>query len=1000
MSHVYNIDLAFTDNSSSSDDSVQIRRSLEAIEVLLSSLTIKLPDTLSNTADIINRCSQTLQTGPAPDTDRVGDDCGVPSAEQVEDLLKFCLKEGEIVRSRSMEDFMWESVGGADSAQNESSTLSAVDFILQPFESQTVYIPRCKQFFIDFKIDKGCTLVWRFSVGCGCDVDFCALFRESLFCKFKRRTSDDSASGNSASTSPVEVKPADGTSVKIMDDVSARLFDGLMERGLKSAEELVRTPEFKTVQLVTPPKKVKGPPLSGSFTADRSGVYRMVWDNSFSAFTGKHIEYCAQCVGEGTMQAALKAADDLQEAQSRPRSTLYRRLLECAGVSVSVDGPWKEPTANVSPTPTGEYLDSMGSLDHHRVVSESAGLEEDEGDVVLGQGKHLVTEEKEDGQVARPQHNPGWTSYGGALGAVYGIGPYAGGALLSLGHTTGLAGYNAIGGIVGGVVQTPITISKQVASVVGGFYPHQQPPSGDSEGDISMTAMDPPLHPSAPRIGEETSESANRGKGAPASGSWLYPSSLGAYLPLRWSTQATPPSNEAQISSRCEVCGSGGLKDVLGLAQRVDALEDDVGVVEAQRDQARAELQIVRTHLEAAEREQQGLLNAREEAEALTTRITSDLTRLQEACDKLRNSSEQAARQHATEVEELEGRCRELEAEKRGLALKVEAMKKEAGVWSAARGAVQEELARVSASYERDAAVLAEAVKEKEEWVTERRDLCGRIADLEAENSRLLEQLQDRVEDSDGTASDKEGELAAALADRDECRVALSDYAHRLDELQSQLVLLRAQRRIDEREFRRVQRECAQAVQSAKAEASESRMMQVHYQEKLTRVKAERKVLLQELRALRDLGLYEGPLTVDSKASAAPQHPTEKDSARTSPMTVEKETVKDDGDLKNEQEETEGDSEGDEYLRGYCGAVLQELRERRAMVSQMMKADPGSRALQQLALQLDTQTQNLMARSELPNSSTPVVSRPGGTSPAVPSHDEWLESSFREWNEV
>ena len=85
----------------------------------------------------------------------------------------------------------------------------------------------------------------------------------------------------------------------------------------------------------------------------------------------------------------------------------------------------------------------MGSLDHHRVVSESAGmvtvlvkdiranvqlnvgLEEDEGDVVLGQGKHLVTEEKEDGQLARPQHNPGWTSYGGALGAVYGIGPYA-----------------------------------------------------------------------------------------------------------------------------------------------------------------------------------------------------------------------------------------------------------------------------------------------------------------------------------------------------------------------------------------------------------------------------------------------------------------------------------------------------------------------------------------------------------------------------------------------
>lgn len=72
-------------------------------------------------------------------------------------------------------------------------------------------------------------------------------------------------------------------------------------------------------------------------------------------------------------------------------------------------------------------------------------------------------------------------------------------------------------------------------------------------------------------------------------------------------------------------------------------------------------------------------------------------------------------------------------------------------------------------------------------------------------------------------------QLAVRTDELEECRAALNDYIRRLDEVQGELVLQRAQKRIDDRELRRVQRDCGNLCLAARGEVAESRMMQRHY---------------------------------------------------------------------------------------------------------------------------------------------------------------------------
>lgn len=72
-------------------------------------------------------------------------------------------------------------------------------------------------------------------------------------------------------------------------------------------------------------------------------------------------------------------------------------------------------------------------------------------------------------------------------------------------------------------------------------------------------------------------------------------------------------------------------------------------------------------------------------------------------------------------------------------------------------------------------------------------------------------------------------ELSVAQAAVAESSAALTDFTRRLEEVQGELILQRAQKRIDDRELRRMQRECSNVCLAARGEVAESRMMQRHY---------------------------------------------------------------------------------------------------------------------------------------------------------------------------
>lgn len=173
--------------------------------------------------------------------------------------------------------------------------------------------------------------------------------------------------------------------------------------------------------------------------------------------------------------------------------------------------------------------------------------------------------------------------------------------------------------------------------------------------------------------------------------------------------------------------------------------------------------------------------------------------------------------------------------------------------------------------------------------------------------------------------------------------------------------------------------------------------------EKLKKVKGEKKVLIAELRALREIGLYQGPLTRDghefSNAGAkeiSDEHP---------------QIEAGDSQLKNSTMEREKYDEVETEMLPYQ-IMLLELEERKRVIQSMLKADPGafrycvlltiveSRSLQQLSLQLETQSQSILERIQTFTGSSSTPMNFAGSGAPLPSHEEWLQKSFQEWNSV
>jgi hypothetical protein len=126
--YLYNIVIDMKDG-----DPFVIKRTREALEVFACDVdSFTFPDDIKNTQAILTKPS--LLTN---ETVKV-------AALDVQNFMNYCLQDEGIIRSVALANFLWEEAidGGSVERAVSMNPVSAIDFILQPFENQSIYIPR------------------------------------------------------------------------------------------------------------------------------------------------------------------------------------------------------------------------------------------------------------------------------------------------------------------------------------------------------------------------------------------------------------------------------------------------------------------------------------------------------------------------------------------------------------------------------------------------------------------------------------------------------------------------------------------------------------------------------------------------------------------------------------------------------------------------------------------------------------------------------------------
>lgn len=474
-----------------------------------------------------------------------------------------------------------------------------------------------------------------------------------------------------------------------------------------------------------------------------------------------------------------------------------------------------------------------------------------------------------------------------------------------------------------------------------------------------MVNYSPPEHPQqAPAI--DLSNNAQ----------WIS-SILTPYLLAAWSNQAKETEHSSQNSSTDPIVieeSRPKLTDLLFLAKRVDALEDEVSIKCAERDQARAQLEILRLH--------QG--TERDELIRKQLELENELSNLRQIHVPNEPNEQEKKVQEAFVWQERAEKMLEQLSQEEGepnmnlrsptdpIDSPIERLEIEKQIW----------------------------LIKKFQWDEERSRLSQRIAQLEIEKEeRNIISFEER--ETLDEIDQKTSKLLVLTKERDDLANSLGDYMRRLDEIQSELLLHRAQRRIDERELKMFQRESEEKVFLARSELVESRLMIHQLREKLIKLKKEKKVLLGELRALREMGLYHGPLTRDGKEFG--EDASRRENIAGSAEELSSNVVRDSQPL-----DVSSETEEIEFEKISTQAVLLELEERKRIVRSMLASDADSRSLQQLSLQLETQSQTILQKAHSITHLSHSIPRPESSlvSSPLPSHDEWLETSFRDWNSV
>lgn len=367
---------------------------------------------------------------------------------------------------------------------------------------------------------------------------------------------------------------------------------------------------------------------------------------------------------------------------------------------------------------------------------------------------------------------------------------------------------------------------------------------------------------------------------------------------------------QSNPSDACQVCGSGSVRDMLHLARRIDDLQDQLGLEEALR------------HQEAAAARASLLMEMKEYDEALEAARNENCvlnTKLIE-CEKEGAKSQQLLQKQAEDVSNY----KRLNI---ALAEKLESLQKEAGVWSVARGKVEEELFNMSDIREKENAQLQSVLDECSSLKLERGELLQRIAELESVSE---------------TASD--------AVDNEEKLQQWNVLTKHLNELEAEVALLKAQKSTHEKKMARLQKDYQEMVTSSRSELSEAKMLVFQYQEKMTRLKHEKKILVAELRSQRAKGLYKGSSREKDDFPKSGNRNTNTDVQQCSSLPYA----------------TGEESRQFSYdIADFCKEQLEDLKRRKAAVNESLLLDSENQSLQELSKQIENEIETIQCHADI-----------------------------------
>lgn len=200
-------------------------------------------------------------------------------ADQLAGFLRRLLELPDVCASGPFLGLLNDHDGAGGAESSGLAPESAFDFCLQPCPVSSTYVARRAQHHEEVDVPAGSTVLWRFSVGDGLDIQFSAVF--------------------------AQVSEEGGGHDHDHEAGGKVLMEGRFPAAGAGAEEAA---------------------VQGSFTAPVAGRCAFTWDNAYSRLRGKQVSIALQVVSPEAMQAAVEAATELARASSRNRSLITARI--------------------------------------------------------------------------------------------------------------------------------------------------------------------------------------------------------------------------------------------------------------------------------------------------------------------------------------------------------------------------------------------------------------------------------------------------------------------------------------------------------------------------------------------------------------------------------------------------------------------------------------------------------------------------------------------------